>query len=170
MTFMRSPGLRQFFYRKKKLIFLVHFFQIHGPLSQQRTWGFRFRWHLWGPQALDNFSIEKKNNFLGPFFFKFAVHYLRNGPEDFGSDDIYEVPRSQTIFVYIYKKIFLGPFFSNSAIMDMIRAPLSKQTSCTSTRDCSINIEPTNFKLSRHKAKNIIQVQDRLYYEIPHSS
>ena len=54
--------------------------------------------------------------------------------------------------------------------MDMIRAPLSKQTSCTSTRDCSINIESTNFKLSRHKAKNIIQVQDRLYYEIPHSS
>ena len=99
---MRSPGLRQFFYRKKKIIF------------------------------------------LGPFFFKFAVHYLRNGPEDFGSDDIYEVPRPQTIFVYIYKKIFLGPFFSNSAIMDMIRAPLSKQTSCTSTRDCSINIESTN--------------------------
>ena len=24
---------------------------------------------------------------------KFAVHYLSNGPEDFGSDDIYEVPR-----------------------------------------------------------------------------
>ena len=51
MTFMRSLGLRQFFYRKRKLIF------------------------------------------LGPFFFKFAVHYLSNGPEDFGSDDIYEVPR-----------------------------------------------------------------------------
>ena len=51
MTFMRSLGLRQFFYRKRKLIF------------------------------------------VGPFFFKFAVHYLSNGPEDFGSDDIYEVPR-----------------------------------------------------------------------------
>ena len=33
------------------------------------------------------------NNFLGTIFFKFAVHYLRNGPEDFGSGDIYEVPR-----------------------------------------------------------------------------
>ena len=201
MTFMRSLGLRQFFYRKRKLIF------------------------------------------FGPFLFKFAVHYLRNGPEDFGSDDIYEVPRPQTIFVYIYKKIFLGPFFfqirghylriepgdfgsddisevpwhhsrskpmrhlkehaesekillsghihflvsgpklwesrqiqvevnvaNTTAIMDMIRAPLSKQTCCTSTRDCSINIESTNFKLSRQKAKNIIQVQDKLYYEIPHSS
>ena len=59
---------------------------------------------------------------------------------------------------------------NTTAIMDMIRAPLSKQTCCTSTRDCSINIESTNFKLSRHKAKNIIQVQDKLYYEIPHSS
>ena len=55
-----------------------------------------------------------------------------------------------------------------TAIMDMSRAPLSKQTCCTSTRDCSINIESINFKLSRHK--NIIQVQDKLYYEIPHSS
>ena len=51
MTFMRPPGLRQFFYRKRKLIF------------------------------------------FGPFFFKLPVHYLRDGPEDFGSDDIYEVPR-----------------------------------------------------------------------------
>ena len=82
-------------------------------------------------------------------------------------------------FLYIYKKIHLGPFFFQirgplshylTAIMDMIRAPLSKQTCCTSTRDCSINIESTIFKLSRHKAKNIIQVQDKLYYEIPHSS
>ena len=160
--------------------FWDHFFQIRGPLSQERTWGFRFRWHLWGPQALDNSSIEKENNFFwtilfsnsrsiisgtdqrisvpmtfmrspglrqffyrkrkliffgpffsnsrsiisgtdlrisvpmtfmrspglrqffyrkrkliffGPFCFKFAVHYLSNGPEDFDSDDIYEVPR-----------------------------------------------------------------------------
>ena len=171
MTFMRSPGLRQFFYRKKKLIFFGPFFsnsrsiisatdlRISVPMTFMRSPGLR-----------QFFYRKKKIIFLGPFLFKFAVHYLRNGPEDFGSDDIYEVPRPQTIFVYIYKKIFLGPFFSNSAIMDMIRAPLSKQTSCTSTRDCSINIEPTNFKLSRHKAKNIIQVQDRLYYEIPHSS
>ena len=80
MTFMRSLGLRQFFYRKRKLIF------------------------------------------LGPFLFKFAVHYLRNGPEDFGSDDIYEVPRPQTIFVYIYNKIFLGPFFfSNSRSLSQDR-------------------------------------------------
>ena len=75
MTFMRSLGLRQFFYRKRKLII------------------------------------------FGPFLFKFAVHYLRNGPEDFGSDDIYEVPRPQTIFVYIYKKIFLGPFFFKFAVI-----------------------------------------------------
>ena len=74
MTFMRSPGLRQFFYRKRKLIF------------------------------------------FGPFFSKFPVHYLRNGPEDFGSDDISEVPRPQTIFLYIYKKIFLGPFFFKFAV------------------------------------------------------
>ena len=47
-----------------------HFFQIRGPLSQERTWGFRFRWHLWGPQALDNSSIEKENNFFGPFYFQ----------------------------------------------------------------------------------------------------
>ena len=75
MTFMRSLGLRQFFYRKRKLIF------------------------------------------FGPFLFKFAVHYLRNGPEDFGSDDIYEVPRPQTIFVYIYKKIFLDHFFFKFAVI-----------------------------------------------------
>ena len=69
MTFMRSLGLRQFFYRKRKLIF------------------------------------------LGPFLFKFAVHYLRNGPEDFGSDDIYEVP-SHRPFLYIYiTKYFWDHFF-----------------------------------------------------------
>ena len=34
-----------------------------------------------------------RNNFFWTIFFKFAVHYLRNGHEDFGSDDIYEVPR-----------------------------------------------------------------------------
>ena len=100
MTFMRSPALRRFFYIKKKQTFLEHFFQIRGPLSQERTWGFRFRWHLWGPQSSDDFSILKKKIFFGPFFSKFAVHYLRNGPEDFGSDDIYEVPSPQTIFLY----------------------------------------------------------------------
>ena len=47
-----------------------HFFQIRGPLSQERTWGFQFRWHLWGPQALDNSSIEKENNFFGRFYFQ----------------------------------------------------------------------------------------------------
>ena len=62
MTFMRSPGLRQFFYRKNKYIF-------------------------WGP-----------------FLFKFAVHYLRNGPEDFGSDDIYEVPRPQHFNSRLFNK------------------------------------------------------------------
>ena len=34
-----------------------------------------------------------RNDLFWTIFFKFAVHYLRNGPEDFGSDDIYEVPR-----------------------------------------------------------------------------
>ena len=33
------------------------------------------------------------------------VYFLGNGAEDFGSDDIYEVPRPQTIF---YKKILLA--------------------------------------------------------------
>ena len=59
---------------------------------------------------------------------------------------------------------------NTAAIMDMIRAPLSRQTCCTSTGNCSINIESINSKLSRHKAKNIIQAQDKVYYEIPHSS
>ena len=41
MTFMRSPDLRRFFYKKKKKYLLDHFFKIRGPLSQERTWGFR---------------------------------------------------------------------------------------------------------------------------------
>ena len=112
MTFMRSPGLRQFFYRKRKLIFFGQFFfkfAVHYlsngpedfvPMTFMRSLGLR-----------QFFYRKRKLIFFGPFLFKFAVHYLRNGPEDFGSDDIYEVPRPQTIFVYIYKKIFLGPFF-----------------------------------------------------------
>ena len=52
-----------------------HFFSNRGPLSQQR-----------------------------PFLFKFAVHYLRNGPEDFGSDDIYEVPRPQHFNSRLFNK------------------------------------------------------------------
>ena len=31
------------------ILFGPFFCQIRGPLSQERTWGFRFRWHLWGP-------------------------------------------------------------------------------------------------------------------------
>ena len=93
MTFMRSLGLRQSFYRKRKLIFFGPFFSnFAGPLSQQWTWGFRFRWHLWGPR-LRQFFYRKENFFFLDHFFQFAVHYLSNGPEDFGSDDIYEVPR-----------------------------------------------------------------------------
>ena len=83
-------------------------------------------------------------------------------------------PRTIDPYCPIYWPIY-GPILAHfkaflTAIMDMIRAPLSKQTCCTSTRDCSINIESINFKLSRHKARNIIQVQGKLYYEIPHSS
>ena len=117
-------ALDNFSIEKRKLIFFGQFFfQIRGPLSQQWTWGFRFRWHLWGPLGLRQFFYRKRKLiFFGPFLFKFAVHYLRNGPEDFGSDDIYEVPRPQTIFVYIYKKIFLGPFFfSNSRSLSQDR-------------------------------------------------
>ena len=129
MTFMRSPGLRQFFYRKRKLIFFgqfffkfaVHYlsngpedfgsddiyevpslrqffyrkrkliffgpssFQIRGPLSQERTWGFRFWWHLWGPRPQTIFVYIYIKIFLGPFFFQIRGHYLRIEPEDFGS-------------------------------------------------------------------------------------
>ena len=94
MTFMRSPGLRQFFYRKRKLIFFGPFFsnsrsiisgtdlRISVPMTFMRSPGLR-----------QFFYRKRKLIFFGPFFFKFPVHYLRDGPEDFGSDDIYEVPR-----------------------------------------------------------------------------
>ena len=158
MTFMRSPGHRPFLY-----IYITKYFWDH-------------------------------------FFFQIRGHYLRIEPEDFGSDDISEVPwhhsrskpmrhlkehaESEKILLSGHIHFLVsGPKLwesrqiqvevnvaNTTAIMDMIRAPLSKQTCCTSTRDCSINIESTDFKLSRQKAKNIIQVQDKLYYEIPHSS
>ena len=43
-----------------------------------------------------------------------------NGPEDFGSDDLYEVPSPQTIFLYLKKQTFLDHFFQ-------IRGPLSQE-------------------------------------------
>ena len=94
MTFMRSLGLRQFFYRKRKLILFAPFFsnsrsiisgtdlRISVPMTFMRSPGLR-----------QFFYRKRKLIFFGPFFFKFAVHYLSNGPEDFGSDDIYDVPR-----------------------------------------------------------------------------
>ena len=94
MTFMRSLGLRQFFYRERKLIFFGPFFsnsrsiisgtdlRILVPMTFMRSLGLR-----------QFFYRKRKLIFFGPFLFKFAVHYLRNGPEDFGSGDIYEAPR-----------------------------------------------------------------------------
>ena len=39
----------------------------------------------------------------------------------------------------------------------------------TSTRHRSKNIQSINFKLYRHKTKDVIQLQGKFYYEILHS-
>ena len=57
------------------------------------------------------------------FFFKFAVHFLRIGREDFGSDDIYEVPRPQTIFLYKKKIQVFGDQFFKFAVHYLRNGP-----------------------------------------------
>ena len=74
MTFMRSLGLRQFFYRKRKLIFLDHFFSnsrsiISGTdlrISVLMTF-------MRSPGHRPFLYIYIKKYFWDHFFFKFAV-------------------------------------------------------------------------------------------------
>ena len=71
MTFMRSPVLRRFFYIKKKNLFWTIFFQICGPLSQERTWGFRIE--VPRPQTFGRESPTSYSTSIVTMCLRFAV-------------------------------------------------------------------------------------------------
>ena len=68
MTFMRSPGLRQFFYRKKKLIFFGHFFKfaVHYLSNGPEDFGSDDIYEV--PGLRQFFYRKKKIIFLDHFF------------------------------------------------------------------------------------------------------
>ena len=70
------------------------------------------------------------------------------------------VPKFESADRFKSEEISPTPAIMNS------QDPLSE---LTSTRHRSKNIQSINFKLYRHKAKDVIQLQGKFYYEILHS-